>query len=308
MTSIEEHTFVEPTRRVKTLADLARWNNSEAYRDLLGFIVTVNNSVKSKTLQTECHVSVAVEKIMDLLNKLDIWITEIPPIEQPQRFGNKAFRDWFKRLEDNLEELILPILPDNGKGAVVELQTYLRDSFGNSTRIDYGTGHEVCFIFFLCCLYKLRILEKDDDVAIVNVIFDKYLELVRKLQLTYRMEPAGSHGVWGLDDHQFVPFIWGSSQLINHNTILPKEIASIDAGIKYYKDYMFFGCIKYINEVKNGPFAEHSNTLWGMSGVPHWTKINEGLIKMYKAEVLGKFPIVQHFCFGSLISFAKAVK
>lgn len=48
---------------------------------------------------------------------------------------------------------------------------------------------------------------------------------------------------------------------------------------------MFLGCIRYINEVKSGPFAEHSNQLWSISGVPSWSKINNGLIKMYKVEV-----------------------
>lgn len=48
---------------------------------------------------------------------------------------------------------------------------------------------------------------------------------------------------------------------------------------------MFLECIDYINKVKTGPFAEHSNQLWGISGVSHWTKVNQGLIKMYKVEV-----------------------
>lgn len=50
-------------------------------------------------------------------------------------------------------------------------------------------------------------------------------------------------------------------------------------------EYMFLSCIKYINQVKTGPFAEHSNQLWSISGVSTWSKINSGLIKMYKTEV-----------------------
>jgi len=38
-------------------------------------------------------------------------------------------------------------------------------------------------------------------------------------------------------------------------------------------------------KVKTGPFAEHSNQLYNISGVPSWSKVNSGLIKMYKAEV-----------------------
>ena len=38
-------------------------------------------------------------------------------------------------------------------------------------------------------------------------------------------------------------------------------------------------------QVKTGPFYEHSNTLWSISAVSDWTKVNSGLLKMYKAEV-----------------------
>ena len=38
-------------------------------------------------------------------------------------------------------------------------------------------------------------------------------------------------------------------------------------------------------QMKTGPFAEHSNQLWNISAVPNWSKVNQGLIRMYKAEV-----------------------
>lgn len=89
----------------------------------------------------------------------------------------------------------------------------MSESFGNSVRIDYGTGHELSFIFFLCALFKAEIFTEEDSVACALRLFNSYLIFVRRLQKEYHLEPAGSQGVWSLDDFQFVPFVWGSAQL-----------------------------------------------------------------------------------------------
>ena len=115
------------------------------------------------------------------------------------------------------------------------------------------------------------------------------------------MEPAGSQGVWSLDDFQFVSFIWGAAQFMNgHDIVSPKAISDYEKAEQLKDDYLFFACIQYISEVKTGPFAEHSNQLWNVSGVPSWNKVFSGLIKMYRAEVISKYPIIQHTYFGSI--------
>lgn len=297
------HQFILPVLKVTVVTDMDKWIKSQAYHDYLGFVTSLSLAVKAKPLDSSCTVSSTIEKLLTLLETLSRYIDEIPPVDQPQRFGNKAFRTWHNRLKEESVNLTKTVLPPNLHRAAEEISDYLVRGFGNETRIDYGTGHEASFAAFLCCLYKIRVLTPSDQVAIVNKVFNTYLTLARKVQKTYRMEPAGSQGVWGLDDYQFLPFIFGSSQLVMNSTIFPSQFIEKHIVDTYHKDYMFLECIKYINEVKSGPFAEHSNLLYSITSVPHWGKVNSGLIKMYKAEMLHKFPVIQHFRFGSILTF-----
>lgn len=139
--------------------------------------------------------------------------------------------------------------------------------------------------------------------ADVFLLFNKYYTIMRRLILTYTLEPAGSHGVWGLDDHFHLVYILGSSQwqlLDAQAPLQPREILDKSL-VREYKDTNFY-CqgINFINEVKMGPFEEHSPILYDIAvTVPRWSKVCKGLLKMYSVEVLKKFPVVQHFWFGT---------
>ena len=39
-----------------------------------------------------------MQKAVDLVHEIDSWIDEIPPIQQPMRFGNQAFRTFHDRV------------------------------------------------------------------------------------------------------------------------------------------------------------------------------------------------------------------
>uniref|UniRef100_A0ACD5ZL61 Uncharacterized protein n=1 Tax=Avena sativa TaxID=4498 RepID=A0ACD5ZL61_AVESA len=302
--------FQAPAKRITSPDDIARFHASTHGRHFLGFVAALSASVQGRKLSDPLPSppSPAVSALLDLISALSAFVASTPPFPHSSRYGNPAFRLWHEKLADSVNELITPITataasPSVLAGAEVELAPYLLDSFGNGSRIDYGTGHETNFAAFLYCLARLGLITEDDYPAVVLRVFAAYLDLMRTLQDTYLLEPAGSHGVWGLDDYHFLPFVFGAAQLIDHKYMKPKSIHNPDILENFSKEYMYLACVMYVKKVKKGPFAEHSPMLDDISGVPHWKKVNSGLLKMYKAEVLEKVPIMQHFLFGSLIKW-----
>lgn len=84
----------------------------------------------------------------------------------------------------------------------------------------------------------------------------------------------------------------------------PGDVVKQEAVERLREINMYFSAIGFINDVKKGPFWEHSPILYDISGIKDgWGKINKGMVKMFNAEVLSKFPVVQHFPFGSLFSW-----
>ncbi|TMX00975.1 hypothetical protein EJD97_025512 [Solanum chilense] len=295
--------FQTPVKKIHNQNDIVQFQSSPTCQNFLGFVVLLSESIRSHKLSDPCHESSVVLAIVSVLETLSVYVDEIPLAPQSSRYGNLAYRTWHERMSCDAESFLLQFLPPGLQSATVELVPYFTDSFGNSSRIDYGTGHETNFAALLYCLARLGVVKEEDYQALVSRVFVKYLDLMRKLQVTYCLEPAGSHGVWGLDDYHFLPFIFGSSQLIDHKYMKPKSIHNKDILENFANEYLYLSCIVFIMKVKKGVFAEHSPMLDDISGVPNWNKVNSGLLKMYKIEVLQKVPIMQHFLFGSIIQW-----
>ena len=204
---------------------------------------------------------------------------------------------------------------------------YLDASFGDIRRIDYGTGHELNFVSFLYGLHAIHFISSASlsppsvsapppvpsgaALSVLSslalVVFPRYLSVMRRLQLQYLLEPAGSRGVWGLDDYSFLPFLLGSAQLIGHPHLRPRSIRYPEVLEAFSAEYVYVQAVRWVMSIKSVSFAEHSPVLNDITAVRSWRAVNDGLTRMYEAEVLRKFPIVQHFIFTDLLS-ARLVK
>ena len=294
----------KPSRRILSPQDHDLFLASPTYKLVLAFVFGLADSVVDTPVSAVSNndLSPAVLTILNILDNVQDVIKRSPAEPQgDSRFGNKGFRDFIDLLTEESSTLHRD-LGITSEEVISETSTYFLQSFGNRTRIDYGSGHELNFIIWLLCLYQVQIIATSDFRPLALTVFTRYLGVMRHLQSEYYLEPAGSHGVWGLDDYQFLPFLFGASQLLHHPYIRPLSIHQNYILEEYGKDYLYLGQVNFVNSVKNVEGLRwHSPMLDDISSAKSWTKVEDGMRRMFVAEVLKKLPVMQHFLFGSLI-------
>jgi serine/threonine-protein phosphatase 2A activator len=185
---LTHHEFSAPTKKINDGDDLNFFLSSTAYRNIMQWLLQLTRSMfpiqtadgKSQvcTLDFPPPLSRNVLRLQQMLGSISKLIESAPPDTGPRRFGNVAFRQWFQLAEDAAPGLLHEFL--DGSGLVGrekrstqrellrdELKVYLIGSFGSAQRLDYGTGHELSFLAFLGCLWKIGLFQPGEEQAIV---------------------------------------------------------------------------------------------------------------------------------------------
>ena len=178
LASTEEHAFIVPRKMINEGQDVSTFLVSLAYTDIMTFLMQLNRSMfpiatgsdaqrDAAAVQdmppNESLFSDTIRRLRSLLEDLEQLIEAHPPDLGPRRFGNVSFRKWCEAVESAAPALLRAHVPvtsldvhyTSDTTPYDELEAYLLGSFGSGQRLDYGTGHELSFLAFLGCMWKL---------------------------------------------------------------------------------------------------------------------------------------------------------
>lgn len=199
-----EHHFVVPVKKINEGVDVSTFLMSQAYTDIMTFLMQLNHSMFPMSADSEGErtgtaaqdmppdeslFSDTVRRLLNLLDDLEKLIEEHPPDPGPRRFGNMSFRKWHEAVESRAPAMLRAYVPIKSLSVTSEgettpydeLESYLLGSFGSAQRLDYGTGHELSFLAFLGCIWKLGGFQKQnievrlEETNIVLGIIEPYV-------------------------------------------------------------------------------------------------------------------------------------
>ncbi|KRH92997.1 Phosphotyrosyl phosphatase activator [Pseudoloma neurophilia] len=208
------------------MLDRKPFTDTTAYFRLTGFLEDINDYLisseplyyDSKKYDSDGEKGKS-SQIYCVLNRIEKFIisTELDP--GTPRFANMAAI----KVHEYLEEMVLAeeltglsqstndSLDKEDKTKFDSLKLYLSSSFGNKSRLDYGTGHEINFLSFL---YLCRLFYRIDNKQTVR-LFKYYFNIIRLFINKFNIEPAGSNGMFSVDDYSFLPVLFGAAELVN---------------------------------------------------------------------------------------------
>lgn len=304
--------------------EMERFKVSTAYEEVLKYLTILDKKIQDEEVLGDTEERYGMYNIMfkseeekdktekakinEFLSYIVQIIKEVPQEKEEQRYGNPGFITFANRICKEGESIIKKTFFSGKSSRETEtLQKYLQGSFGNQTRIDYGTGHELNFFCFLIVLHMLGKIEIEEFL----IGLEHYFSIIRILILKYNLEPAGSHGSWGIDDYQLLPFLFGSSQFCKKNNLVFSSLFLLkNKGLCYAKALRFIHVhktcsarthsfeerVKACNEIEvpEESFSYHSPNSYMLKDVS-FAKINKGMMKMYNSVVLSEYVVIQHF-------------
>ncbi|KAA1121675.1 Serine/threonine-protein phosphatase 2A activator 1 [Puccinia graminis f. sp. tritici] len=177
---------------------------------------TVDDGIPLKRIQGPADVeaffnSIALDRLLQVLLNISNRIARFGILEND---GQVSYLKTSLEQEAQNLHTQAGVITEYHKPIETELLHHFKTSFGSFGRLDYGTGHELSFLAYLSILHLTRILQPKEFILSGLIIYQKYFNLCRRLQRVYNLEPAGSKGVYGLDDFFHVVYIFGSAQLL----------------------------------------------------------------------------------------------
>ncbi|KAI5984718.1 hypothetical protein EDD15DRAFT_2201088 [Pisolithus albus] len=271
-------------------------------------IEDLNDSIIGVKLVHRVSVSPVVEVILGVLDK----------VENLASHGQQGF---------TLALFPLATLPHSPEDATAEVSACFANAWSNCESVDYGSRMEINFLCWLLIpsscigLERVGILSESDHIVRVIRTFWRYIQAMHILQSTYWLEPAGSCGVWGLDDHHSLPILFGSTRLGGHKYLCAKairdnevidelanDLSETTLALTGFSDTKLLSggtrqCwttfqVYVVSQDTIYSTLNHDASLLkiGYTG----DKVIAGTIRTYEAEVL---PVLRHFPFGSVLPY-----
>lgn len=92
------HEFKQPKKEITSPDDLEKFKKNKLYQKLMEYIVDLQRSVTSKKISAT-QKNKKFENIVGMIEDFEKLVDEVPPIQQPMRFGNKAFRNLHEKYQ-----------------------------------------------------------------------------------------------------------------------------------------------------------------------------------------------------------------